>query len=95
MNKLALILSVSILFTASVAGAATSVAPNTTSTTHSSDELEFKTLDLNHDGYLEKVEATQNSALNKQFENISTNGKLDLWTFEAWKTAQEKSSDTD
>lgn len=78
MNKLALISTVSILFTASIAGAATSVAPSIHSTANTADEIEFKTLDLNRDGYLEKVEATHNTALNEQFGKISTNGKVDL-----------------
>ena len=50
----------------------------------------FKKLDKNKDGFIEKSEAKRNKLLNKEFNKIAKEGKLDEASFAAWETSHAK-----
>jgi len=52
----------------------------------------FKTLDVNHDGVIDKKEAKADKALSKSFKKIAKKGKLDQAGYEKWAASQPKKS---
>ena len=48
----------------------------------------FKSLDINHDGTIDKTEAKKDANLSKSFKKIAKNGKLDMNGYQQWEQSR-------